>query len=422
VRPRYARGGGRGKSGRTLDGGRTGGDHRHITVSARNVRLFLAFRVTTRALLFAPYIFHFMTGVRGLTASDYGLLQLVYYWGVTATEVPSGVIADRLGRRATLLCGALVNGLGCWAFALAHSFTVFAAAELMFALGTALISGADSALLYDSLAVDRREKDYARAEGAGQALWLGATAIGLPLTDWLLVRGDDPVLAYWVTGALSILGAGFALAMVEPPAAGRQTAREITLGAVRDVARRPRILRVVVYSVGVFVLLRAAVVGFFNPVLAACRVPVDRYGTVLAMTNVAGALTAWRLHRWLDRRGYRAAMWALPVSMLGMMALLIPLRTPAASALFMIQGAAFAAYPLVVRGLLNRMVRAAGRRATVLSLVSMACRVVFGLVIVFAGWSLDANGLSFSLLATALLGCVPLALLPLIRGRRRGAS
>ena len=399
-----------------------GGDHRRITLSERNFRLFLAFRGTTRALLFAPYIFHFMTGVRGLSASDYGLLQLVYYWGVTVTEVPSGVVADRLGRRGTLLCGALVNGVGCWTFALAGSFGVFAIGEVLFALGTALISGADSALLYDSLAADRRTKDYAQAEGAGQALWLGVTAIGLPLTDWLLVRGDDPVLAYWVTGALSVVGAGFAFAMVEPPVARRQTAREITFGALADVARRPRILRVVVYSVGVFLLLRAAVVGFFNPVLTACGVPVDRFGTVLAATNVAGALVAWRLHRWLDRRGYRAALWVLPGSMLAMMALLIPLRVPAAAALFMIQGAAFGAYPLVVRGLLNRLVRSPDRRATVLSLESMACRVVFGLVIVFAGWSLDRYGLSFALAATALLGCVPLALAPLIRVRRRAAS
>jgi len=130
-----------------------------IPIASRNFRLFLAFRATTRSLLFAPYIFYFMTSVRGMTATEYGALQAIYYWAVMATEVPSGVVADRLGRRGTLAIGALVNGVGCWIFAVSHDFGTFAAGEVLFALGTALISGADSAMLFDSLAAEQREAE-----------------------------------------------------------------------------------------------------------------------------------------------------------------------------------------------------------------------------------------------------------------------
>ena len=116
-------------------------------------------------MLFAPYILHFMTAVRGMSLREYGLLQLIYYWVVMAFEVPSGVIADRLGRKWTLVLGALANGCGCFLFAASYDFWVFAGGEVLLGLGTALISGSDSAMLYDSFAAENRQSEYPRAEG-----------------------------------------------------------------------------------------------------------------------------------------------------------------------------------------------------------------------------------------------------------------
>ena len=71
-----------------------------------------------------------------------------------------------------------------------------------------------------------------------------------------------------------------------------QQTREITVGAWRDVIKIPGIARLIVYSIGVFALLRATIVNFFHPALAGAGVPVHFYGTVLAVVNVVGALAA----------------------------------------------------------------------------------------------------------------------------------
>ena len=102
--------------------------------------------------------------------------------------MPSGIAADRWGRKRTLLIGAVANAAGCAVFAVSFTFWEFTLGEILFALGTALISGADSALVYDSFAAERRQSEYPRAERAGQGAWLVVTAIGLPLTDEFLVR------------------------------------------------------------------------------------------------------------------------------------------------------------------------------------------------------------------------------------------
>lgn len=389
-------------------------------MAARNVPLMLAFRGTTRAILFAPYIPYFMTQIRGLSWTQYGDMQLIYYWVVMACEVPSGVVADRIGRKATLLLGALTNMAGCFLFAVAYDVWVFAAGEVFFAFGTALISGADSAMIYDSLKAQGREQEYARVEGWTQASWLIVTAVGLPLTDLFLVRDKDPVLAYWVTGSLSLFGALFALFMREPPVGERLSTRDITVGAIREVVHRVPIRRLILYSVGVFILLRAAIVIFFNPILSASGVEPDRFGTILAVVNVVGAVTAIAAHRWLDRYGERAAVVAMPLALLAMFGLLAVLRVPAVAAVFCIQGAVFGAYPLVVRTLLNHRVSSSARRATTISLESMACRIAFGLVVAFAGRAIDWWGLTTTILIVAGLACVPLLLLLKPRGRDPG--
>ncbi|MHC4938259.1 MAG: MFS transporter [Planctomycetota bacterium] len=386
-----------------------------ISIASRNFRLFLAFRGTTRALLFAPYIFYYMTEVRGMSATQYGALQMIYYWVVMATEVPSGVVADRLGRKWTLALGALVNGIGCWTFAVSYTFSVFAVGEVLFALGTALISGADSAMLYDSLAAEKRETEYARAESAGQVLWLGVTVIGMPLTDLLAIRDYGPEPAYWVTGALSFVGFIAAARMVEPPRRATSSAREITSAAIGDIVKVPGILRLILYSVGVFLLLRISIVSFYNPALEANRVPVHYYGTSLALVNVAGAVAAWKTVGFLARYGERAAMLAMPISCLVMFGGLMLFRIPAAALLFCIQGAIFGAYPLVTRAILNRLVRGADRRATVLSIESMACRVGMGLMALLAGWALDRYSLNLAMAITVLIACIPFVFLPLLK-------
>jgi len=382
-----------------------------VSRSRRNFSLFLAFRATTRAILFAPYIQHFMTSVRALSKQEYGDLQAIYYVGVVALEVPSGVFADRFGRRWALVAGALTTAAGCATFAIARDFGVFAVGEVLFAAGTALISGADSALLYDSLAADRREGEYARAEGAGQAIWLLGTGIGFPLTGFFLVVEGDPVAAYWLTAGLAAAGALVACLMSEPPVRRRLTTREITVGAAAEVVRTPALARLVLYSAGVFALIRAAMVTFFDPAMKAFGLPVPLYGTVFCAVNLVGAFAAWRAHRWLDRVGERPFLVAMPVLMTAMLLAMLPLRHPAAASLFLLQGVVFAVYPLVVRARVNRLVRGAERRATILSMESLACRIGFALLSMIAGRALGAWGLNGAVSLTLLLALVPFGIL-----------
>jgi predicted MFS family arabinose efflux permease len=203
--------------------------------------------------------------------------------------------------------------------------------------------------------------------------------------------------------------------MREPPLLTRLSTRDITAGAVRDVAHTPGLLRLIVYSIGVFVLVRCATMSFFNPALAALGVPVDRYGSVLAATNVFAALAAWQTHRGLARPGERALLVGMPVALVLMYCGLALASQPVAALLFCVQGAVFGAYPVAVRSLLNRLVPTPERRATVLSVESMAVRIAGGVAVIFCGWAIDHLALDNALLITAAAGCVPFLCVPFLR-------
>ena len=153
----------------------------------------------------------------------------------------------------------------------------------------------------------------------------------------------------------------------------------------------------------------------FNPVLKASGVPVRLYGTTLALVNVVGAVAALKAHKLIARFGERAAILFMPLSLVFMFSLLAFLRVPAVVALFCIQGAVFGAYPLVVRTILNRNVASAARRATVISLESMACRVGFGVLVAVSGWCLEWWDLKYTIAFVATAGCIPFVILALTR-------
>ena len=79
-------------------------------------------------------------------------LQAIFGLVIALLEFPSGYLADRVGYRSALLLGALGSLAGWTAHATATSFWTVAGAEVLLAAGLSLISGADTALLYESLA------------------------------------------------------------------------------------------------------------------------------------------------------------------------------------------------------------------------------------------------------------------------------
>src|SRR5690242_9192879 len=117
---------------------------------ARDLRLFYLFRLLATSYLWVPIFVPFMIS-RGLTFRDIMILGGVYSAVVIVIEVPTGAFADRIGRRTSMMLGALIMAASCLIAYQSHSFAEFLISESMAAISMSLCSGADSAYLFDLL-------------------------------------------------------------------------------------------------------------------------------------------------------------------------------------------------------------------------------------------------------------------------------
>ena len=101
----------------------------------------------------------------GLSMQDIMVLQAFYSLALVVFEVPSGYFSDTIGRRNSLVAGSVLCTFGFFIYSFSYSFFGFLCAEMLLGLGYSLISGTDSALLYDTLLEAEREKDFIKKQG-----------------------------------------------------------------------------------------------------------------------------------------------------------------------------------------------------------------------------------------------------------------
>jgi MFS family permease len=141
----------------------------------RNLRLLFAFWFLREFQLWVPVWIVYLTLERGFSFTQVTAAESLFLIGVIALEVPTGAIADRFGRRVSLGLGALCLASSVTIFAFTTSPLVLFASFAWWAVASTLMSGADMALLYDTLKAGGREHEYERLAGRGMAIaWCGA--------------------------------------------------------------------------------------------------------------------------------------------------------------------------------------------------------------------------------------------------------
>lgn len=178
----------------------------------RNIKLgyFTSF---TSALFFAiPIWVAFYTRVLNFT--QLAFLTALALATTLFLELPTGALADLLGRRKTIMLGWFIIGIFNIYLSFSSSFWPFAIVFIARGVGEALISGADTALVFDTLKELKRENFYSRYMGrTGFIYRLGlvvATLLGGYLYNiWI-------GLPYFLTGLIQVSIIFLVFLKVEP--------------------------------------------------------------------------------------------------------------------------------------------------------------------------------------------------------------
>lgn len=128
-----------------------------------NVTRLYVLRGLQMSLFIMPVIVIFWSQC-GLDLTEIMLLQVAFSATIIALEIPTGYLADLLGRKGTLVAGCAVAAAGMAAYSLGSGFWGFLAAEVLLGTGLSLLSGTDTALLYDTLRATGKEGEFTRVQ------------------------------------------------------------------------------------------------------------------------------------------------------------------------------------------------------------------------------------------------------------------
>lgn len=149
----------------------------------------------------------------GLTPFQLLLAGAVLEFTVVAFEIPTGVLADTISRRFSVILGSFVTGAGWAVMGLFPSFEGILLGEFLWGLGFTFISGANEAWLADEIGEDEAAKVYPQAAQWRQAAVVAGVlvAAAFALVDLRLpfILGGAGGIAFGVFLAATMTEAGW---------------------------------------------------------------------------------------------------------------------------------------------------------------------------------------------------------------------
>jgi MFS family permease len=392
----------------------------------RNITGTLVFGFFQVFLVIMPVIVPFFES-RGLDMQDIFVLQALFALVVLVMEVPSGYLADLLGRKHTMVVGASFLAAGQTMLLFADGFWGLAVFEIALGIGMSLVSGADIALVYDSeQALGRDPARQQRIVGRLYGIHTGGEAVASALASVLLLWSmQATVVAQVIVGWIPLL---VALTLTEPP--GERLAKGDHWGNLkaitRHLVRNGAVLRLTFIALSVWSLTTFYAVWLLQKLWQAQGIDLAHFGYLWAgymlVAAVAGQL-ADRVERRVGTTTLLVAIGVLPVAgYLGLAFAGVAGGLVAALTFFVARGLGL----VVLRNAFNSRVPSRFR-ATANSLASFGFRGSFVITGPVVGWAFDLWGMrtTLELLALGSAVIVVAILLPLIlavRAARTGTD
>ena len=373
-----------------------------------NIRRFIAFRLLFNARFYYP-VFTVLFLDYGLTLEQFALLNTVWALTIVLAEVPSGALADIIGRKKLVLAASTLMVcemlcIVCSPSSGAAVFWIFLINRVFSGLAEAMASGSDEALAYDTLVAHNLAEQWPhvldrqmRLQGMGFifAMTLGAAVYDHDLLNralgWLGLPGGIghnlsmrlPVL---LTLGFALLAVVVTWGMEEPerrgPAAPQTGLRGIlaagghTLRAGLWILGHPQALAVILFAMTLDHTLRMLAT-LTSPYYRLIGLPDASFGLIGSAVAVVGLAVPPLARRMAERLapGLNLALLSLAmIAALAWIARFTPfwgLLPMAALFLGMTMTSFFASHYLNAR-------TDSAHRATVLSFKSMACNVAYG--------------------------------------------
>ena len=340
----------------------------------------------------------------GLSLAQIMQLQAAYSLSVAIFEIPSGYIADLFGRKKTIVLSTLFSFFGFLIFSFFSGFNEFIIAEICVGIGGSLMSGSDTALMYDTLIEENEQKTYTKVEGKNYAIGNFSESIAGVVGGLLAV--NHLYLPVYLQTIILFFSIPISLSLIEPKVNKKLA---LSFQSIKNVLyfsliKNLKLKWLIIFSsfMGVATL---SIAWLAQPFFQEINIPILYFGLLWALLNLTAGLSSFNSHKFSSKNNIFKYSIIMIVSFI-----LLSIYQSLVGLIFI-----FIIY--AVRGLVTPLLKnlininiSSEKRATILSIRSFIIRISFASIAPFLGFIADKKSLQYSFFILTIIIIITLCI------------
>lgn len=356
---------------------------------------------------------------RGLNFVQINSLWAIIIGTMSLSEVPTGIIADKIGRKYSIIIALALQLSGEVIYIFANNYLLFALVSVIAGLGFAFSSGCFEAMIYDSLKEEGREEEMQKVAGLNNSFGQLAIIIGSFVCGFIAADLEmDSFISLIIITACSVGIALLVSFFLKEPSTEYKRSEQSSFMLLKDSLQLLKINKSLQKIIILSLLATPFVnylLNFYPPYFVQAKVPGVWFGIALSVAALLGVLTskyAYLLEKNLGvNKGVLVATFTPGILYILMAAIFHPLISVI---LFVISYSSMNIQKPIFADYTNRHIESRNR-ATVLSTISMFSGIYIALMGLIIGAIADYV-LSYSFLFMGIIIIISATLLRIDEG------
>ncbi|MFA6255764.1 MAG: MFS transporter [Candidatus Absconditabacterales bacterium] len=371
----------------------------------KNIRRYYVISFLSGLMFSIPIMVLFRRD-NGLNMFQITFLQSLFAIAVVALEVPTGYVADILGRKKSIIMSLFFYLLGYIVYGFGSSFGGFLAAEILLAFAVSFLSGAEEALVYDSLKQIGEERRYKKIIGNVAALGMLAVAISSIVGSLLVNIGYRSLI--WLSAPFLFIAFVLSFWLKEAEkfkvVVEKNYLADIRKGIKFVFQNNPKLKRLIFYF-GIISGINSAALWFYQPYFQIVSLNILYFGIIFASFQVFTALVSKVSHNVENLLGRKFSLIAIAVLVVVSYFLMGNIIFAFSFGFAYLQQFARGFNKVLASDYINQEV-GSSYRATILSINSLFSRLIYASLIPLLGSIADMKGILYSLNVSGVLAFV----------------
>jgi MFS family permease len=229
---------------------------------------------------------------RGLNSSDILIVLMFWSGSVLLGEVPTGIFADRFGAKTSFITGSMLKFLSIGLLLFAYEPWMFFLYSALNGFSMTFFSGADEALIYDSLKESGENDFMDRAMGKIQSAGFISSIFAVLFGSYLAKDLQDSQFQWLILLSLAFHIVEILFVLVVRNPSTESSYRENPFSQVKEglkVIRKAPQLLIMFLNVTLVFIPAGAVYGYFDqPLMTDAGLPVYLLGVMYACSALLG--------------------------------------------------------------------------------------------------------------------------------------